>query len=36
MLLKDGVLRLEATYGKGDTVTSSTLEGFAIDVDDLF
>ena len=36
MLLKNGVLNLEATYGEGDTVTSSTLEGFAIDVDDLF
>ena len=36
MLLNDGVLRLEATYGKGDTVTSSTLEGFSVDVDDLF
>ena len=36
MLLNDGVLRLEATYGKGDSVTSSTLERFAIDVDDLF
>ena len=36
MLLKNGVLRLEATYGEGDTVTSSTLEGFSVDVDDLF
>ena len=36
MLLNDGVLRLEATYGKGDTVTSSTLEGFSVDVDSLF
>ena len=36
MLLKNGILDLEATYGEGDTVTSSTLEGFAIDVDDLF
>ena len=36
MLLNDGVLRLEATYGKGDTVTSSILEGFTVDVDSLF
>ena len=36
MLLKNGVLDLEATYGEGDTVTSSTLEGFSVDVDDLF
>ena len=36
MLLKDGVLDIEATYGEGDTVTSSTLEGFTIDVDDIF
>ena len=36
MLLKDGILDLEATYGQGDTVTSSTLEGFSVDVDDLF
>ena len=36
MLLKDGILDLEATYGQGDTVTSATLEGFSVDVDDLF
>ncbi len=36
MLLNDGVLDLEATYGEGDTVTSSTLEGFIVDVVDLF
>ena len=36
MLLKDGVLKLEATYGEGDTVTSSTLEGFSVDVGGLF
>ena len=36
MLLKDGVLDLEATYGEGDTVTSSTLEGFTVEVDSLF
>ena len=36
MLLKDGALDLDATYGEGDTVTTSTLEGFSVDVDDLF
>ena len=36
MLLKNGVLDLDATYGEGDTVTSSTLEGFIVDVVDLF
>ena len=36
MLLRDRVLDLDATYGKGDTVTSSTLEGFSVDVDELF
>ena len=36
MLLKGGALDLDATYGEGDTVTSSTLEGFSVDVDSLF
>ena len=36
MLLRDGVLDLDATYGEGDTVTSSTLEGFGVEVEDLF
>ena len=36
MLLNNGVLGIEATYGEGDTVTSSTLEGFTIIVNDLF
>ena len=26
----------KSTYGERDTVTSSTLEGFSVDVDDLF
>ena len=36
MLLNDGALDLDATYGQGDTVTSSTLKGFSVEVDDLF
>jgi Uma2 family endonuclease len=36
MLLKDGVLDLEATHGEGDTLNSATLEGFSVDVGDLF
>jgi Uma2 family endonuclease len=36
MLLRDRVLDLDATYGKGDTVNSATLEGFSVDVGDLF
>ena len=36
MLLKDGILRLTTTYGQGDTMASPTLEGFSVDVNDLF
>ena len=36
MLLRDRVLDLDATYGEGDTVNSATLEGFSVDVGDLF
>ena len=36
MLLKDGVLEIEETYASGDTLTSPTLKGFEVSVDDLF
>ncbi len=35
MLLKNGILDLQATHGEGDTVTSTTLEGFSVEVNDL-
>ena len=36
MLLTDGVLKIRDTYVKGDTVTSSTLEGFSVSLDEIF
>ena len=36
MLLKDGVLEIVETYASGDVLTSPTLKGFEVSVDDLF
>ena len=36
MLLKDGVLEIVQTYASGDVLTSPTLKGFKVSVDDLF
>ena len=36
MLLKDGVLEIEETCASGDTLTSPTLKGFEVSVDDIF
>ena len=36
MLLRDGVLEIEETYTEGDAITSSTLEGFSISLDEIF
>ena len=36
MLLRDGVLVEQGAYWEGDTVTSTTLEGFSFGVDDIF
>ena len=36
MLLQDGALVEQGAYGEGDTVTSSTLEGFSISLDEIF
>ena len=36
MLLQDGVLEIKGAYVAGDTVTSSTLEGFSVALDDIF
>ena len=36
LTLRDGSYRTEGIYGKGDTLTSPTLPGFALDVSDLF
>ena len=36
MLLKDGVLDIVETYASGDVLTSPTLKGFEVSVDDLF
>ena len=36
MLLKNGVLEIVETYASGDTLTSPTLKGFEVSVDDLF
>ncbi len=36
MLLKDGILEIINTYAGGDTITSPTLKGFEISVNDIF
>lgn len=36
MLLKDGVLELAGTYVEGDTVDSMALEGFSVEVGEIF
>ena len=36
MLLQDGELKIVGTYTEGDTVTSSTLEGFSISLNEIF
>ena len=36
MLLRDGVLVEQGAYGEGDTVSSTTLEGFSISLDEVF
>ena len=36
MLLRDGALVEQGAYGEGDTVTSTTLEGFSISLDEIF
>ena len=36
MLLRDGVLEIEETYTEGDAITSSTLEGFSVGLDEIF
>ncbi len=36
MLLEDGELATAETYTEGDTITSATLEGFSINLNDIF
>ena len=36
MLLRDGALEIVETYASGDVLTSPTLKGFEVSVDDLF
>ena len=36
MLLRDGVLELAGTYAEGDTVVSSALEGFSVEISAIF
>ena len=36
MLLRDGALEIVETYASGDVLTSPTLKGFEVNVDDLF
>ena len=36
MLLQDGELKIVGTYTEGDTVTSTTLEGFSVSLNDIF
>ena len=36
MLLRNGVLEIEGTYGMGDTVSSTALAGFSVKVDIIF
>ena len=36
MLLRDGVLADQGAYGEGDTVISTTLEGFSVSLDEIF
>ena len=36
MRLRDGALEIEGTYAEGDTVSSATLKGFSINLDEIF
>ena len=36
MLLQDGTLEIEETYTEGDTITSTTLDGFSVSLDEIF
>ena len=36
MLLKDGILELAGTYVEGDTVDSTALQGFSVEVGEIF
>ena len=36
LLLQDGELEVDGTYTEGDTIVSSTLEGFSISLNDIF
>ena len=36
MLLRGGILKIAGTYGIGDTVSSSVLDGFSVKVNDIF
>ena len=36
MLLRDGVLEIKETYTEGDTVASTTLDGFSIGLNEIF
>ena len=36
MLLRDGVLKLAKTYVEGDTIVSTALEGFSVEVGEIF
>ena len=36
MLLQDGALVEQGAYGEGDSVTSTTLEGFSVSLDEIF
>ena len=36
MLLEDGVLEIDETHTEGDTITSATLEGFSINLNEIF
>ena len=35
MLLRGGGFEVEAIYGKGQTLTSPTLEGFTVNLDEI-
>ncbi len=36
LLLQDGELEVDGTYTEGDTIASSTLEGFSVSLNDIF
>ena len=36
LALRDGVFEEAGVYGKGQTLTSPTLRGFRVDLDDIF